>query len=108
MNSPHLLSLTGDLTVRNIGEVQPAIVEALTLHTSVEVDCGAATEADLSFIQLLIAAAKSAARSGKSLALVGPAEGALRRALLRGGFIDGAGNGDPAGRAFWQNGTGAR
>ena len=90
------LALDGSLTVRGIAAVRETVLEALAKHAAVEVDCSAADAIDLSLIQLLLAARRSAQAAGKSLSLATPADGKLRRALEQGGFLpaDGA---DP----FW-------
>lgn len=54
---------------------------------AIEIDAAAVTEADLSLVQLLLAARKAAQQSGKTLVLARPVSGALRDVLLRGGFL---------------------
>lgn len=105
--APHdeRLVFDGALTVRNIATVQSKIVAALQDHATVQIDCGAAAEIDLSFVQLLLAARKSAVKRGKSFSLCQPASGVLRDALMRSGFlpaVEGA-SGDDA--AFWLKGA---
>jgi ABC-type transporter Mla MlaB component len=99
------LVLNGALTVRNVVAVHSKILNALQNHAIVEIDCDAATEIDLSFIQLLLAARKSAASRGKSLSLARPASGGLRDALARGGLLPAVEGvpGDDA--AFWLKGA---
>ena len=60
--------LDGPLTVRGIDAAQAKLAAALSRHTIVTVDCTAATEVDLSLIQLLIAARNSATHAGKTRA----------------------------------------
>jgi ABC-type transporter Mla MlaB component len=98
------LVLDGALTVRNIAAVYAKVADALQHHAAVAIDCDTATEIDLSFVQLLIAARKTASNSGRSLALARPASGALRDALTRGGLLPAAEvAGDDA--AFWLRGA---
>jgi anti-anti-sigma regulatory factor len=92
--------LDGALTVRNIASVRDILLAALTDHHVVRVDCRAADAVDLSCIQLLLAAHRSASQAGKQLVLAAPADGLLRAALEQGGFL-GAAGGDP----FWSGDT---
>ena len=88
--------LDGALTVRSAATVRGTLVEALSEHQTVEVDCSAAETVDLSLIQTLLSARLSADRQGKHLTLAAAAGGALRAALERGGFFPSSGA-DP----FW-------
>jgi anti-anti-sigma regulatory factor len=92
--------LDGALTVRNIANVRDILLAALTDHHVVRVDCRAADAVDLSCIQLLLAAHRSASQAGKQLVLAAPADGLLCAALEQGGFL-GAAGGDP----FWSGDT---
>jgi hypothetical protein len=60
------------------------------------------TEADLTFVQLIESARRSAMESERSIQLRHPAEGAVLQVLQRGGFLD---PGDPDRAAFWLQGT---
>ncbi len=94
-HEPMRLSLIGPLTVRTIDEVAARLTEALARHETVLVDCAGAEAVDVSFIQLLLAARRSA---GARLGLAMPLPGPLLEALERGGF---RGDGRPT-EAFWQ------
>jgi ABC-type transporter Mla MlaB component len=97
------LVLSGSLTVRDIQLVHARIAAALHQYPSVTLDCAAANAVDLSFIQLVLAARKSAAAAGKTLALARPAEGALRDALKLAGLIASGEDAAVAGQDFWVN-----
>jgi ABC-type transporter Mla MlaB component len=102
------VTLDGPLTVRGIDAIQARLAAALTRHTIVTVDCAAATEVDLSLIQLLLAARASATHAGKTLRLGGPADGALHASLVSGGFLPDAPDTAPSATsrnnaAFWNN-----
>jgi|HubBroStandDraft_1064217.scaffolds.fasta_scaffold57502_3 ABC-type transporter Mla MlaB component len=81
------IRLDGALTVRGVESVHADLAAALQQHAMVIVDCSAATEVDLSVIQLLLAARRTAQRGAKTLSLAGADNTALRTALLRGGFV---------------------
>ena len=78
-----------------------ALLAALRDANDIEVDCSKATEVDVSLLQLLVAAHRSASEQGKSLRLWPPANGVLLDALVRGGFVDPAL--PPASNGFWLN-----
>ena len=99
--------LDGAQTVRNIQLAHARLIAALAEHQVIEIHCDAVTELDLSLIQLVIAAKRSADKAGKSLTLAAPAAGKLRAALERAGFLAAALR-DSGGEAFWLKGTSAR
>ncbi|WP_246138571.1 STAS domain-containing protein [Nitrospirillum bahiense] len=79
--------LEGARTLRNAEETHAALVSAMKAHAVLEIDCGALDEVDLSFVQLLLAARKSARNAQRILKLAQPVSGALRDTLHRGGFL---------------------
>ena len=83
------IRLDGALTVRGVESVHADLAAALGQHAMVFVDFSAATEVDLSLIQLLLAARRSAQRADKTLLHAGADNAALRTALARGGFVPG-------------------
>lgn len=87
--------LSGPLTIRRAGELRDALLAALGSHQSIIVDLQDDAEADISFVQLLLAARQSARAQGRQIALKQPGAGPLRTVLDSGGFIDA----DTAG--FW-------
>lgn len=98
------LSFDGALTLANVNDVRTSLIAALQANKLVVLECNAPREVDLSFIQCLLAARRSAAEQGKSIALAAPADGSLREVLLRGGFLS-ASDADPQpDEAFWTTG----
>jgi anti-anti-sigma regulatory factor len=93
---PARVPLEGVLTVRSAVTTRATLLEAITRNSIVHADCGAAESVDLSLIQLLLSARRSACEAGKRLSLAAPAAGALRVALEQGGFLPPSGS-DP----FW-------
>lgn len=98
------VSFAGTVGIRTIDTARADLLAALSQHPAVQVDCTAVESADVSFIQLLLAARRSARTADKDFRLDPPADGALRDALLRGGFLhmgqDGPGNDD----TLWSGG----
>ncbi|MDG3439625.1 STAS domain-containing protein [Nitrospirillum amazonense] len=77
----------GARTLRNAEETHAALLSAMKAHAVLEIDCGALDEVDISFVQLLLAARKSARDAQRVLKLAQPVSGPLRDTLHRGGFL---------------------
>jgi ABC-type transporter Mla MlaB component len=80
------LAFEGALTMRTIEALHATLREAIKQYSSVSIDCTAATEVDLSFVQLLVAARASAGHADKSVVLATRPDGALLDTLTRVGF----------------------
>jgi anti-anti-sigma regulatory factor len=93
--SHHQLALRGEQSVRQAAETYAEVLAALREPGDLVLDCTGVTEADLSLVQIILAAHRSARADGRNVVLSASPEGALRRALERGGFVD-AGATDPA------------
>jgi len=93
------------VTIREAAATQAKLADFLRRHDVIELDCAGVTETDLTLVQLLLAARKSAERAGKSLVLAAPASGALLAVLSQGGFLPGLGGAD---EAFWLKRSAAR
>jgi len=95
------LVLKGELTIRTIEATHAELRDLIEQHAGVELDVAAATLVDVSFIQLALAARCSAEAAGKTIVWATPAAGALRDALVRGGFLGSvAGHGSVA-ETWW-------
>lgn len=81
--------LSGPATIREADAVYAQLVAALQRDADVEIDCTDVSEADLTLVQMLLAARKSADAAGHALVLAGTSGGALQDALRRGGFVSG-------------------
>jgi ABC-type transporter Mla MlaB component len=98
----HFLKLSNELTIQNAEEIRLKLSTAVADNAIVRVDCSEATEVDLSFIQLLIAARKTASAAGREFGLAAPADGPLLDALKRGGVVaDGPGSASFPADDFW-------
>ena len=89
------VTFSGAATIRQVDEIADQLGQALGRSVSILLDCSGLDEVDFSFIQLVIAAEKQAARQGTSLALASPARGAPLTALA----VCGVDNGPR--RDFW-------
>jgi hypothetical protein len=91
----HVVTLAGAHTVRQAAQIHADMLAVLSGPGDILLDAAGMTEADLSVVQIIISAQRSAASSGRRLELAAPPAGALREALERGGFAD-PGAADPA------------
>jgi ABC-type transporter Mla MlaB component len=117
------LRLEGALTMRTVETVRATLREAIAPLAAVQegnvsvaslaIDCSAATEIDLTFVQLLVAIRVSAQRLGGTVSLASAPDGALLDTLTRGGFravreTNGTGGSvDANAAAFWFAGADA-
>lgn len=103
----HVLALAGSRAIRQSVQTHADLLAALCEHPDVAVDCSGVTDADLSFVQIMIAAGRSAAASGHAFGLLHEPQGAVRAALERGGFAcaDAPPGTDPAGWAVREAGA---
>jgi hypothetical protein len=79
------------------------MIDALRDHPEVTAKIADDAVVDLTFVQLMESARRSAREDGKVFALAAPATGPLRETLERGGFLAGD---DAARREFWLMGSG--
>ena len=86
LDSPFVLSLTGSLTTPRAEAVHAEVFAVLSGHANVAIDCANASEMDVAFIQILVAAHRFAAQFGKTVALAAPPSGLLAETLIRCGF----------------------
>lgn len=94
------LVLAGALTIQSVEAVRAQLL-VMSDQPVIEIDCSAATEVDLSFVQLILAARVSAQQMGRIVTLAQPAAGALRDTLRRGGFIGPDAGQERSDQAFW-------
>ncbi len=96
--------------MRHVEGVRAMLREAIELPSGVamdriSIDCRAATEVDLTFVQLLVAARISARRLSKTLILAAYPDGVFLDTLTRGGFQVAHETGIAGDRAYWFEGA---
>lgn len=89
--------LSGELTVRTIADAHQKLITALAKSEAALIDTRAVSEADLTLVQLIEAARRTAAADGKRLVLSPAPSAALTDVLQRGGFL-----GTADGSSFWK------
>lgn len=86
VNDAVTLALQGTLTISRADELRAEILEAIHTHPVVALDCAEAEDVDVAFLQLLIAANRSAEQLGKTVRFLAPPSGVLADAIMRCGF----------------------
>ncbi|MBF0563088.1 MAG: STAS domain-containing protein [Alphaproteobacteria bacterium] len=97
------VALSGRLTINEAETVRDDLLRGLAGCRRLTLDTAELDAVDVAGLQLLIAARRSAAQTGKSLRLAAEPEGALLAALIAAGFRVAGDTGQPdAGQdAFW-------
>lgn len=85
--SPHVVELSGDLSIRMIGSVHAWLAEALSGHQHVTASIDPDAQVDLNLVQVIESARRTSLEDGKTLTLAAAAEGGLLEVLRRGGFL---------------------
>ena len=80
------IALTGAITIREIEAIRRDLLDKLESKTPLDIDLSGVTEADISLIQLMLAAEKS----GVSIRLAQPYPEAVQQVLARSGLAAGA------------------
>jgi anti-anti-sigma regulatory factor len=93
-----IVKLSGVIDIRSIDNSFVKIKKAAADGASIEIDLTDVADIDLTFLQLIESARRSAAQAGAEIRLSQPAEGIIRDTLKRGGFLN-----DPADERarFW-------
>lgn len=80
------LRFDGSLTVSRARDVHSRLLDAIRTSPWVELDCSAAEEVDTTFLQLIVAASRSAQAMAKRFDVRAPAGGPLWEAVERSGL----------------------
>jgi hypothetical protein len=96
-----IVKFSGPQTIRESEDTAQILRQALSQHPTIVIDCEELEEADLTFLQLVIAGRRSALRDGKGFGLAATARGPLLAALDRAGIRP---EGEPL---FWFEGVSA-
>ena len=89
MSSSSVVPLGGSLTIATAEATHAKLREAFGGASAITLDCSQATEIDVTFLQLMVSAQRTAARDGKSVHLAAPPGGVLAEALRRCGIAPG-------------------
>ena len=100
-DSVHVVKISGEAGLRAAQDIAETLRQAVSRHDKIAVSTEAVAAADITTIQLLLAARKQAETSGKSLSLAAPAAGPLRQLLIAIGCLDADGHPLTPGGEFW-------
>lgn len=81
------IALDGNLGLRDVTALTEQFREALAKHPGIVVTSAGLTGIDITVLQLLVAARKSALAAGKTLTLEAPEGGVLAQFLIKAGFV---------------------
>lgn len=81
-----VVALTGELTIMQAAELKKRLTEALNSAQSVQVHIGKVINVDLTCMQLLCSAHRTAFVRGKQLSIVGPVSPIFRKMIDQTGF----------------------
>jgi len=88
LNGPiYTLVLQECLTVAYADQLHEQIAEALQNHAKIALDCSAATEMDVSFLQILLGASRIVDSTDKLICLSTPPSGLLAETITCCGFV---------------------
>jgi len=94
---PDVLAIAGACTLEQADETRQRVAERLRPGSRLTLDLSAVAEADLSLVQILLAARRSAVEHGASLVLLPGASPAVAALVAAAGLTA-----DAAERAFWE------
>jgi anti-anti-sigma regulatory factor len=100
-DSAHTVEIIGDAGLRNAREIADMLQAAIAEHSNIVVSLTTTTSIDITVIQLLVAARKTALAAGKSLRLRAQPNGVLRQALVKTGFVGADGRPLTPEGSFW-------
>jgi anti-anti-sigma regulatory factor len=81
------IDLVGELTIKSASDLRERLLTSLDGSADVRVDIAPDIVVDLTFVQLIESARRTARAAGCDLRLAAPAAGQLRETLERGGFL---------------------
>ena len=99
--SSHTVDLGIEPSIKTVAELRDRLITAIAENDKVVVSGAKVTSIDISVLQLLASAHKSAGAAGKTISLNAPKDGALRQALQRSGFVSPAGESLTREGDFW-------
>lgn len=103
-NSLHVVTISGDAGLRAAQDIAGLLRQALTEHDRVAIATDAMSGADITTIQLLLAAHRQALALGKTVSLQAPATGVLRELLIQTGCLSADGKALTPDDDFWTQG----
>lgn len=101
-----VLTLHGALTIQRITELKEAVLKSLNSHSHLEIKLEDVRQVDLSFLQLLCSAHKTALSLGKDFTLSSPRPDLFQKTVHDAGFTRRVGcHQDPCKYCLWKEGV---
>jgi anti-anti-sigma regulatory factor len=99
--NPSPIDLGIEPSIKTVAELRDLLITTIAQNETIVVSAERATSVDISVLQLLASAHRSAGAAGKTISLLAPQGGVLQQALQRAGFV--SPGGEPLTRegAFW-------
>ena len=104
----HTVDLGIEPSIKTVAELRDRLITAIAESDTVVISAAKATSIDISVLQLLASAHKSAGAAGKPIFLQAPKDGALQQALQRSGFVSPAGEPLTREGSFWNPSNAAK
>jgi anti-anti-sigma regulatory factor len=95
------IDFAGPQTIREAEQSRSMLIAALHGSQTVVIDCSSVTDVDLSFVQILLSAQKTASIAGKTIDFSSPLSNTLRDVLRRAGLLCSSDGAPLADDAFW-------
>jgi len=105
MHDSHV-TLSGSLGLKDATRLRAELQSALETHPAVTIDASDLGDADISIVQLLVAAQKAAVASDRTLTLKADKDGVLGKLLVKSGLLDAAGRALVPEIEFWASAQG--
>ena len=97
----HTLRLEATLGLRDAADIHARLLKAVGEHDEVRIDTAGVQNVDITIIQLLVAANRSARKRGRSFMLADAPTGAFKDALISAGLLDSTGQCLAPSEAAW-------
>lgn len=94
---PYTLVLSGDAGIKSAQNLAASLAQAIQDHPQVAIDTQTVSEADVTTVQTLLAARRTAESAGRDLTMLAPLGRKLNDVLAQAGFL----SPDQDHRAFW-------
>ena len=97
----HTVDLGIEPSIKTVAELRDQLITAIAQNDAVVISAAKTATVDISVLQLLASAHRSAGAAGKPISLHAPRGGALQQALQRSGFVSPAGESLTREGDFW-------
>jgi anti-anti-sigma regulatory factor len=97
----HTVDLGIEPSIKTVAELRDQLITAIAQNDAVVISAAKTATVDISVLQLLASAHRSAGAAGKPISLHAPQGGVLQQALQRAGFVGPAGEPLTREGSFW-------